>query len=350
MSNVKTSKKSILWFSRGHGFGHVIKDLSIAKKLQEIDPEISILFVSYAHGAQVLEHNPYPFFDLHLPTNNPFFETLVRAGRLIHACRPTVVISHEEFAALPIARLFNIPALFITHWFLEPEHFLMQSLACADQILFIEECGQFSVPPYLVGKVRYVGPVLRSFNYTLKDKPLARQELKIANDTVVISVFPGVCSETIAPAFQLVLEAFDILPFQKKMLIWIGGSDTTRLQKRVSNRADVLVKKSDWQIDRLMVATDLAITKANYTTVLELDALGVPSIALLHGHNPIDEIYAKQRKTVTPLDLYSLSAEALAQTVESILRCPLPPDPSRINALTKGAERAAQFIKEFMRV
>ncbi|MEZ8221538.1 hypothetical protein GG496_001708, partial [Candidatus Fervidibacteria bacterium JGI MDM2 JNZ-1-D12] len=94
MSIAKTSK-SILWFSRGHGFGHVMKDLSIAKKLQEMDPDISVLFASYAQGTQVLERNSFPFFDLHLPPNNPFFETLLRAGRLIHAYRPTVVISHE---------------------------------------------------------------------------------------------------------------------------------------------------------------------------------------------------------------------------------------------------------------
>lgn len=326
-----------------------MKDLAVAEELRRIDPDISILFCSYAQGIKVLDRSMWHFLDLHLPVNNPFFETLVRAGRLIHAYRPTIVVSHEEFGVLPAARLFNKPALFITHWFLEPEHFLMQSLVCADHILFIEESGCFPVPPYLVGKVTFIGPILRSFNYTPQDRPRARRELKISDATKVILVFSGMWSEAVAPSFQLILSAFNLLSYPDKLLIWIAGRDAQQLQKKVGNIDNIIVKEVDWEIDRLMVATDLGITKSSYTTVLELDALGIPSIALLHGHNPVDETYAKRRKNVTPLDLNSLSPETLAQTIENLLRhTPHAPDTSYINNLVEGRKRAAQFIKEFM--
>jgi predicted glycosyltransferase len=252
-----------------------------------------------------------------------------------------------------VSQIFNRPNLFITRQFLKAEHFLTQGLVCADHILFIEDSGHFAVPPHLATKLTFVGPVVRSFAYTSQDRLRARQELGIDDSTKVVSVFFDAQSGIGVPVFQIVLDAFDKLPLINKVLIWVAGSDTRRLQRRIGNRTDVLIKESDWQIDRLMVATDLAITKANYTTVLELDTLGVPSIGLLNGHNPVDEFYTRQRPSVIPLELSSLSVGMLTQRMISLLTSSFPIDKEdfdptvRAIGTVRAAERIASYLSEF---
>jgi lipid A disaccharide synthetase len=85
--------------------------------------------------------------------------------------------------------------------------------------LFIDEPGIFEEPEYLKGKVKYVGPVLRKFEYTRKDRDRARTELGIPLDATVIGVFPGSWTEEKAPIFDLVMGAFELLEAEPKRLI-----------------------------------------------------------------------------------------------------------------------------------
>jgi len=345
-------KFSVMYFSRGRGFGHATKDMTIVDELYKIYPGLTVQFVSYAKGAQALKKGGHKVISLELPERNPFFETTAKVVDLIRHHRPALVISHEEFAALPVAQYFGIPTVFITHWFLKSEDFAMRTLSYADTIIFIEREGIFEVPPYLADKVRYVGPVLRSFSYRKEDREQARRELGINPETKVVLVAPGAAwSEAVVPTFDLVFPAFEQMPFSNKLLLWLAGEDEASLRSKVDGRCDVVIKGTDWQIDRLMVASDLALTKSSYTTMCELDTLGIPSIALLHGHNPIDEIYAKRFPTVVPLELRTLSPEALSQTMESLLRTlPLVTSPCspECHDLPSGAVQAAQVIVQFL--
>jgi hypothetical protein len=126
----------ILFFSRGRGRGHALADIEIAHAIQARSPETDVRFVSYATGAETFAAHGVSHIDLGLPERNPINETIVLAGKLIGGLNPDIVLAHEEFMALPAAKIFDKPTVLITDWFAESEKFAMGSLRLADRILF----------------------------------------------------------------------------------------------------------------------------------------------------------------------------------------------------------------------
>lgn len=88
--------------------------------------------------------------------------------------------------------------------------------------------------------------------------------------------------------------------------------------------------------------SNLAVTKANRTAVSELAALGIRSVSISHGSNPIDDAVVKRIPTNVALDARTLSVKALAAAMSDALESP-PPEiatpPERSPAL-----RAAQRL------
>src|SRR5687768_3344241 len=112
-----TVKTRALFFSRGRGHGHAIPDMAIVDELESLAPEIAVSFASYATGAATFKAANRSVFNMGLAENNGFLETLFKACDLILDQKPNIIISHEEFAALPAARLAGIPSIFISAWF-----------------------------------------------------------------------------------------------------------------------------------------------------------------------------------------------------------------------------------------
>jgi hypothetical protein len=153
------------------------------------------------------------------------------------------------------------------------------------------------------------------------------------------------------------MSVFDALKIPQKLLVWIAGSDYELLQRRLGERPEVIVKEWDWQIDRLMVASDLAITKANRVTLRELSGLGIPSISISHGLNPIDDALIERFPTNTALDARTMTQKMLARSVLEVLRdgaaavaARQPPgvEPSR-NGAVLAAQRIAERIAPLLR-
>ena len=312
----------VLFFSRGRGRGHAVPDAALAAELCRLRDDVDVRFVSYATGAETFAELDHTVIDLDLPEDNPLFETLIRATRVIGWLKPSLVIAHEELPALAAAKILELPTVYLADWFGRPEDIRTSLLAYADEIVFLDEAGVFPEPVQAAGRVQYVGPVLRPFCYTRQDRLRARQELGIPADQTVISVLPGSWTEDKAPIFSLVVAAFDLIPEKPKMLIWIAGEDHAILEKQARSRTDIVIKKQEWQMDRLMVASDVAVTKATRKTSMELAALGIPSISLSHGLNRIDDIRVKLIPSNTALQAKEVEAAILAGTVTRILHSP----------------------------
>jgi UDP-N-acetylglucosamine:LPS N-acetylglucosamine transferase len=346
-----SSRRRILWFSRGNGRGHAITDLVLLDRTRRLRNDFEVCFVSYATGAETFREFKHPVIDLDLPARNPFWETLVLTGSVIRRTRPELVVCHEEFAPLAAARIFGLPTVFLTHWFWEPDNLIMQTLGCAGEVIFIEQAGTFDEPQCVRGRVHYVGAVLREFSYTKADRSRAREELGLPPEATVICVLPGSWTEERAPIADLILPAYTALEAMEKRLVWIAGQDCDALRHAVQDRDDVIVREVDWIIDRLMVASDVAITKANYTTMKELAALGVPSISLSPGINPIDDLYARRIETNIALDAREATVDQVIDAIQSHLdgAAGIPSD-SRlgsggpVDGAVKGAERLAYHI------
>jgi UDP-N-acetylglucosamine:LPS N-acetylglucosamine transferase len=310
---------NILFFSRGRGRGHAIPDIAVASELSRRAPELRLRFVSYATGAQTLIEAGYDVIDLQLPDDAPFLELGVRALRTIAAEQPDLVVSHEEFAALPAAKAFGLPTLFVVDFF-PARNIWQESLRYADEIIFIERRGIFAEPPEVRGRVRYVGPVVRPLSVSRRDRASCRQELGLAQDAKVVSVIPGAwATEQRAPTLDLVVPAFAALGFPHRKLVWVAGRDHEELSTRFAGAAEIVVLPGYSPIEKLMVASDLVITKANRGTTIDLARLGVPSVSLSHGSNAIDEAIIPRIPTNVALDARGIDPSFLAEVMQAIL-------------------------------
>jgi lipid A disaccharide synthetase len=210
--------------------------------------------------------------------------------------------------------------VFITDFFAGPRDMEMQILKYAREVIFTSEPGLYTEPPYLHGKVKYVGRAVRAFDYTLADRLRARVELGIPVEATVALFQPGGWTEQLVPVADLLVSAWDLLPRTPRRLIWLAGRDYDRLSSRIGDRPDVILLREDWKIDRLMAASDVIITKANRISVYEAAALGLPSISISNLLNWPDDVavhhvpsnIALVRETVP-----DVLVKALAESIDS---------------------------------
>ncbi len=213
----------VLFFCRGRGTGHAFAVDRILREARAAGMYVEVVLVSYATGAITLRQLGYEVVDLEQDENPSLLEVIVQATQLIASLRPTCVLSHEEFGALPAAKSFDIPTLFITDWFSKPADLWMSCLKYADSIVYLDDPGVCSEPTQLSGKVQYVGPLLRTLSYSRADYCAVRRDLGITNECTVITVFilPGRRTERIAPITHLLLPAFELLKTANKRLLWL---------------------------------------------------------------------------------------------------------------------------------
>jgi UDP-N-acetylglucosamine:LPS N-acetylglucosamine transferase len=335
--------KKVLFFSRGRGRGHAIPDIEIIRALCDLRPDVEVRIVSYGAGASTFADFNFPLIDIGLPDTSPIAEMSVIAGRLVGWLNPDIVVAHEEFPVMPAAKIFNKPAVFITDWFTDPDMYSMNALKFADEILFTGRQGVFDVPPWLHHKVRYIGPVLRDFRYTRADRQHARNAIGLASDAFVLSVFPGSWAEAEAPILELVIAAFDTLRIAHRKLIWLAAGDREPIQTHLAGREDVLVLERCWDIDRLMAATDVAITKMNRMTIFELHELMVPTIGLSFDLNPIDDQAVVGLEGVVRLPAKDLAPATLREAILDSYRTPITP---RARATTANAGTCASLLSQ----
>jgi hypothetical protein len=285
-----------------------------------IDPKIEWGFVSYGTGAATLLELGQNVQDLDLPDDNPFLETLIRACGVIRALNPRMVVSHEEFAALPAARICGAPSIFLVDWFKNEKQLITQTLAYADAVIFPGEQGVFDEPSFLKGKIEYVGSFVRGLAYHREDRERARAELGLASELTVVSVLPGTwANEKRAPVFDLLVSAFHALDCGKKLLCWAAGADFDTLTNLTRGVRDVSILRSPWPTERLMVASDLVLTKGNRGTIIEVAELGLPSISLSSGQNPIDDCLVARIKSNLPLRMKGITSDFLASCMQQKL-------------------------------
>jgi UDP-N-acetylglucosamine:LPS N-acetylglucosamine transferase len=305
----------IMIISRGHGLGHAMPDMAIATALLSLASNLTLRFVSYASGAEAYRVHGHQVLDLHRPDNPPFMDMIVIYTRLLSQTRPLLVVAHEEMPVLPAAKAFKIPCLFITDYFEDPSHLSTWVLRYAEEIIFTAQQGLYTEPPYLRGKVRYVGRAVREFEYTAIDRCRARAELAIPQDATVALCQPGAWAESQMPFADLLATAWNSLEPLPRLLIWLAGGDYESLTARFKERADIRILKEDWKIDRLMVASDVLITKANRMTVYEAAAIGLPSISISSFVNWPDDVAVARVSSNTPVLRDTMTPDALAKLI-----------------------------------
>ena len=92
-----------------------------------------------------------------------------------------------------------------------------------------------------------------------------------------------------------------------------------RRERTPRSHPQVSVKEDHDPFDQLMVASDLAITKGNRNIVLELAALGVPTISISHNLNRIDDFRTFSVPSNRTVFADEISSEDLLGNIRNVL-------------------------------
>jgi UDP-N-acetylglucosamine:LPS N-acetylglucosamine transferase len=92
-------------------------------------------------------------------------------------------------------------------------------------------------------------------------------------------------------------------------------------------------------IDKLLAAADLVITKGTFGITCECAALGIPSIALSSGINPMDDFLVPRFQGTTWLNASALTPATLAAEIQA---CNMREKPVPIQY--DGAMQAAEYL------
>lgn len=300
--------------------GHATADASISARLRSS----KTTFVSYADGYNVLRRLGLPCIDLGLPADNAYLDTMLAAFNVLTKHRPAVVIAREEFSVLPIASALNIPSIFVSDWLPPSNHIGSESLKYSNRCFIFENEGIFPTPKFMRCAPEYFGPIRAPVKAHV-DRQKMRKRLRISENCKMILVVPGGWfDEQRAPISDLLFSAFRSLKIKDKIMIWISRSDYLLFGSKVGSHSGVRFLGYVPNIYDYIGASDVIITKGTRGTTMDSASLGIPSIALSFGQNPVDELVIPRIRTNTHLYAKCISSDGLAMTIARVLGEPKP--------------------------
>ncbi|MBN1695182.1 hypothetical protein JW879_07275 [candidate division WOR-3 bacterium] len=349
----------ILYLSRGRGFSHAMYDLLILGELENMNKDLSILVASYDKGYIYFLNNGIKAFNLELRQED---ELSLKAGfriwSLIRKFKPNLVVADEVFIALHITKALKIPSILITHWFFETfseKHPIIPAVKKANHVIFVDTPEFHSIPFDFGVPLTFVGPVIKEFDYTLKDRNKARDELGIERKDKVILVTTGGRHKDRNKLLEISIEVFKELQGKNLKLILLTGDLLEEYKKKFGDDDSIIIKDYDWKMDRLMVASDLVICKGTFMTTWELAYLGVPSISVPDLSNPVDQVHTYRMAEndltirIDPRKLNkSVLLEAVKKELNSKVRNAEILKNSRRFMNGRGQEEAAEEINYFI--
>lgn len=356
----RANNSQILYFSRGKGFGHAMLDILVLEQIKKLNSDLPIQIVSYADGYNALKANGFQALDLGLSADGDMgSDAIIKIGSIIKECEPNLIVSDEVFMALPLAKLFNIPTFLITHWFFEAidrKNPIIPFVKNSNHIIFTDISDFHTVPPDLKVPVSFVGPIIRKWEYSQRDRSNVRKQLGIDTDDRVILVTTGGRHSQRIALFETAIEAFEKLELPKSSLLLLAGQLYQHYSERFENNRKVIVKDYDWKIDKLIIASDLVICAGTFTTLWELAFLGIPSISIPDAHNPVDNMHAKNMAKLNitiVVEPKTLNPDALIRKIDVILGSPATWDKMSQAGLNlnkyRGQEGAARIVNDYLK-
>ena len=324
-------------------------DAAIADELREAPIDVEITWISYAVGAATLRALGQTVIDLDLPEHNDFFETLKRLEPIVCDRRPDIIVSHEEFCALPVAKQLGIRNVLLTDWLWSADRLSTNAASFADEILFLDEPGYFPIPDSLIEKVSFVGTVFRRMDIRGLNMSTCRQRRGLRMDEPVLLVVPGgadIHSETRAPLFDALCAAVIGTGLDHLQVLWVvGDPDYSALAETTEvKNGRVRLLRPHWEFTETLLAADVVLTKSNRTPLLECEVLGIPTISISWGYNFIDDFRIEQIATNKVLRGQTLIPSELTAAIEdALVRCGLDAAVAE-DRLTQGRARTVKRL------
>lgn len=360
---------NVLLFSRGLGMGHAARDFALASALKKAGGEIT--FFSYESGLKYFQAMQVPVQDTgfentsHAVMNteelvHSFFEDVIQYSNILNKNEGFVLGDEELFLPFTCS-LLKRPSMFVTDWFpnmirkYKSEALTPLAYCAFDQaeyILVPDFEDQVEIPDQLREKTVFCGPFFRKDVESLrKSKPQLRKARGVDDEFVVVVTVGG--SRLNLPVLETCIETCAVLSETEnvKMIILTGPDiDPGELPQ---TKADVAPFVPDFM--ELAAASDLVITGAGHSTLMELSALGVPCIVI-----PIAGWVSQEREAARiagagagiVIPRQEVTPEGLASRIRELLNEPevlkeLSQNGTKRIPHTDGAFRAARLILQY---
>jgi UDP:flavonoid glycosyltransferase YjiC (YdhE family) len=345
---------TILFYAIGAaGLGHLSRTLGIADTIRRIAPEmpeIPIIFVTEASDSRLLNEYPFPYYQvpryrIHsmeerwraLPEQQVrhVWEQTVKS--IVDAHQPSVIV-HDTFIRKHLHQLAveagSREVLILrkrtdTRSFLHKNRHVLSSFGLIAVPHHEEEIGNVKPSWLAEDQFMYCGPLLRRTRSDLRVEEI-RQQYCIKPDefTIVISngdgnILPDLDDEFIEITLKTLKALEDQLPaFQA---IVITGPLAPPYTQWVSYKAgQLIVRDFESNLLDLFAASNLAITRGGYNTMLELLEIGIPAICIpakRHAESQAQRIERTTRET-THIRAEVLKSDALGKAIIALASQP----------------------------
>jgi predicted glycosyltransferase len=205
---------SIVFLSRGHGYGHAARDLLIIEAIRGSFRDVEVRVASSGTGLEYYSSRSVPCDDLGISDDQDL--TIDAAGRVLRFLtrvrRPDLVVADEVFSAPTICKGLRLRNLLLTDFFWSetgsPSHDTVFDDAGGIVVLDSEDLHR--VPAGLQRPVHFTGPLAKEFPMRRSE---ARESLGIMPSEIAMTVtfgsmHPGKLAE-VQVHLQTLLEAWE---------------------------------------------------------------------------------------------------------------------------------------------
>lgn len=344
---------SIHFLTRGHGFGHAAKDLSIITALKRRNESIETVIASYGKGVLFYSSRNVYVHDLAIVDDED--ESPEAACRLFWYLNSLsdvdLMVVDEIRLALPITRMLNIRTVYLTHWFYSeiglPQ--LDDALAYTTRVLLLDCPDAHTVPPKLAPIVSFTGALAEPFAVT---KSAARHRLDLTTRDRVLVVSTGAvyaskeeCARHLLNVILMALTT-DVMGFDRIYILTDMEDAIGNAPLEIRQRMRCIAFTSEPHI--YFAAADLVIAFATFTTMCELAFNRIRTVAVLCSTNPVDRIHAEYLSSVglvTCIQQKDLCVGRLQMEVHSLMDSEPYESPQSGTIWASSSDIAAELLR-----
>lgn len=321
--------------------GHIYPAIAIANKIKEENPQAEIIFIG---TGRPLERKAIPGagYELRVISASGFHRKklyrnaitakdmvkgLIQTGRIIKELDPVAVIGTGGYVCVPvITRAHQMGFKTYIHEQNAMPGLANRWLASRVEKVFLgfEEAAPFFKRQKNLFKTG--NPIRKSFQETSKDE--ARKQLSESKESFMVLIFGGSLGSSVIN--QRTLDALPTLLSQENLLIYLvtGNRYYKEIKSQLENKglatsSAIKILEYAENIDILLLASDLAVSRAGALTLAEQALVGIPSILIpspnvTGNHQFYNAKAASERGGAILLEEADLTGPKLAQSIISL--------------------------------
>ncbi|WP_048191091.1 UDP-N-acetylglucosamine--N-acetylmuramyl-(pentapeptide) pyrophosphoryl-undecaprenol N-acetylglucosamine transferase [Methanobacterium sp. SMA-27] len=316
----------------GIGLGHSSRCIAIARKLEE--EGVEVFFASYGSGYEMLkafhEYETLKLpdikfygdggFDIKYTVKKSidapyiFLKSIYHESKIIKKIRPNIIIADSHYSVPITAKILGVPCIMVTNELtinisnIYPNEKSIEYLETGLKRFFQDVCklckvimipdvpGSIEIPQKLSEIVVHTGPFLKVNPKKMHKKDYLRNKFGFKNSDLIVLVTVG-GSDFGKELLNLICEASSLIECDK--LIIVTGpqikADFIQESHKVIKK-EYLNNMMDW-----MKISDVIVSLAGHTTIMEIMSLGIPNIII-----PIDN-HSEQIKNTLNFQKYGIS-------------------------------------------